>query len=84
MNGSDRWDACLLVLEVEKLPPVEPPLMPGATLRGAAFGLQMREFALSILEERPPDVTAEYGRQVVRVLEACEESSRTGREVRLD
>ena len=75
--GSKRWSS-------RKVPPVELSLKPDATLRGTAFGLQMREFALSILEGRPPAVTAEYGHQVVRVLEACEESSRTGREVRLD
>lgn len=59
-------------------------LKPEAVLPSPTFGVQLREFARAVLEERPPLVTAEYGRQVVRVLEACEESSRTGREVRLD
>jgi predicted dehydrogenase len=48
------------------------------------FTLEVREFARSLIEGRPPSVTAEYGREVVRAMTACEESSRTGREVRLD
>jgi predicted dehydrogenase len=63
--------------------PLEVPLKPGTSLPSLTFAAQMREFALSILEERPPAVTAEHGRHVVAVLEACVESSRTGREVRL-
>ncbi|HTE20759.1 MAG TPA: Gfo/Idh/MocA family oxidoreductase [Armatimonadota bacterium] len=83
-GGDEIWVSRAGQWEAIPAPPVELLLKPGATLRGTAFALQMREFALSILEGRPPAVTAEYGRQVVRVLEACEESSRTGREVRLD
>ena len=67
--------------------PVESPVMTlrdDATLASPTFALQMREFALAITEGREPAVSGRYGRQVVRVLEACEESSRTGREVRLD
>jgi predicted dehydrogenase len=64
-------------------PTPELPLKPGAELPNPVFGAQMLEFARAVRENRPPAVTAEYGRQVVRVMEACEESSRTGREVRL-
>jgi predicted dehydrogenase len=51
---------------------------------GIPFVLELREFAAAIREGRPPAVTGEYGREVVRVLEACETSSAAGREVRLD
>jgi predicted dehydrogenase len=64
-------------------PAVELPTKPGKEQPSPVFGAQMREFALAVQEGRPPAVTAEYGRQVVRVMAACEESSRTGREVRL-
>jgi predicted dehydrogenase len=47
------------------------------------FGAQMQEFARSIIEGRQPSITADYGREVVRVMCACEESSRTSTEVRL-
>jgi predicted dehydrogenase len=58
----------------------EPPIEIG--MSRPVFEAQMQEFARSILEVRPPAITAEYGRRVVRVLEACVESSRTEREVR--
>jgi predicted dehydrogenase len=50
----------------------------------SAFLLQMSAFADAVLEDTPPPITGVYGREIVRVLDACEESSRTGREVRLD
>ncbi len=71
-----RWD------EITVEPPVLP-AKPGTEAPAPGIGTEVHEFALSILEGREPAVTAEYGRQIVRVLEACEESSRTGREVRL-
>lgn len=77
LSRGGRW-------EEREVPALEVPLKPGAALKSLGFAAQMREFALSVQEERPPAVTGEYGREVVRVLEACEESSRTGREVRLD
>jgi predicted dehydrogenase len=43
----------------------------------------MHAFAESIRAGTEPPVTGRYGREIVRVLEACEESSRLGREVRL-
>jgi phthalate 4,5-cis-dihydrodiol dehydrogenase len=48
------------------------------------FALQMAAFADAILNDSEPPITGEYGREIVRVLNACEESGRTGREVRLD
>jgi predicted dehydrogenase len=48
------------------------------------FAVQMAAFADAIQNDVEPPVPGEYGRQVVRVLTACEESGRTGREVRLD
>ncbi len=50
----------------------------------SAFVVQMREFARAVTEGRPSEVSGEYGRYVVRVMQACEESGRSGREVRLD
>jgi predicted dehydrogenase len=61
--------------------PEEPSIEIG--MSRSVFETQMQEFARSILEGRPPAITAEYGRQVVRVLEACVESSRIGQEIRL-
>jgi predicted dehydrogenase len=58
-------------------------LKPGATVASPVFAAQLREFALAVLEGRPPSVPAEYGRYIVQVLDACTESSRSGREVLL-
>ncbi len=58
-------------------------LKDGVTDVGGAFVAQMQEFAAAIAEQRPPSVTGEWGREVVRILTACEESSRTGRDVDL-
>jgi predicted dehydrogenase len=60
-----------------------PPLRPDASC-SPTFAVQTAAFADAILNDTEPPVPGEYGRQVVRVLEACEESGRTGREVRLD
>jgi glucose-fructose oxidoreductase len=60
-----------------------PPLRPDATC-SPTFALQMAGFADAILNDTEPPIPGEYGRQVVRVMTACEESGRTGREVRLD
>src|SRR5207253_2009925 len=43
-----------------------------------AFGLELRDFARSIREGREPAVSGRYGREIVRVLTACETSSETG------
>jgi predicted dehydrogenase len=48
------------------------------------FALQMAAFADCILNDTAPPIPGEYGREIVRVLNACEESGSTGREVRLD
>jgi phthalate 4,5-cis-dihydrodiol dehydrogenase len=50
----------------------------------STFLLQMSVFADCILQDTEPPITGAFGREIVRVLDACEESSRTGREVRLD
>lgn len=80
-GGTSFWRSRGGQWEEVPVPPEELPLNPGVKLPSLAFAAEVREFALAILEERPPAVTAEYGREVVRVMEACEESSRTGREV---
>jgi len=66
------------------VPPADLPLRPGVEVRNPVFAAEVREFALSVLEDREPAVTGEYGREIVAALTACEDSSRTGREVRLD
>jgi predicted dehydrogenase len=48
------------------------------------MGNQFAAFAHAIRTGDEPAVSGYYGREIVRVLEACEESSRTGREVRLE
>ena len=48
-----------------------------------AFDRQLEAFIAAIEDEIPPPVTPEYARDLVRVLVACEASSRTGREVLL-
>jgi phthalate 4,5-cis-dihydrodiol dehydrogenase len=87
-SGDGRKDTLLRSREGQwvelPVPPLELDLRPGVELRGHIFAAEMQEFAAAIREGRPPAITAEYGREVVRVLEACEESSRAGREVRLD
>jgi predicted dehydrogenase len=83
-GGTSLWRSAEGRWEEIQVPLPDVPTKPGASLPSPFFGAQMREFALSVREGRPPAVTGEYGRDVVRVLEACEESSRTGREVRLD
>ena len=69
----------------EPVPVTDPelPVKPGASQPSPVFGAQMHDFALGLLEGRPPSISMEYARHIVHVLTACEESSRTGHEVRL-
>jgi len=46
-----------------------------------AFDRQLEVFIIAIEEDTELAVTAEYARELVRVLLACEESAKTGREV---
>ena len=46
-----------------------------------AFDRQLEVFIAAIEKHTEPPVTPEYARELVRVLVACEESARTGREV---
>jgi predicted dehydrogenase len=55
----------------------------GADAPNPVFAAQMRDFALAARSGGEAPVSGEYGRYIVRVLEGCDESSRTGREVRL-
>lgn len=48
------------------------------------FTRQLANVAAAIRENRPPAVPGEWGRMIMAILLAAEESSRTGREVRLD
>jgi phthalate 4,5-cis-dihydrodiol dehydrogenase len=66
-----------------RMPPLKPNAAPNPRF-GAAFANQMHAFADAIRTGSEPPVSGRYGREIVRVLEACEESSRLGREVRLD
>jgi predicted dehydrogenase len=50
----------------------------------ATFANQLSAFAEAIRTGAKPAVSARYGGQIVRVLEACEESARREREVRLE
>ena len=69
--------------------PVEVPLpslawRPGAPGVHLPIAAEIAEFAAAVRDGRPPAVTGEYAREVVRVMVACEESTVSGREVRLD
>jgi phthalate 4,5-cis-dihydrodiol dehydrogenase len=68
--------------EVE-VPPLDLPLNPDIEMRSRVFAAQLRDFALALQEGRPAPISSAFGRDVVRIMEACEESSRVGREVRL-
>ncbi len=72
-----RWDE----LEV---PPVEVSLRPGSDTSNPVFAAQLRDFALAAAGEKAPAISSSYGRDVVRIMEACEESSRRGTEISLD
>lgn len=65
------------------LPPLKPE-WPADKRLGATFVNQFAAFAEAIRTGAEPAVSARYGREIVRVLAACEESGRLGREVRLD
>jgi predicted dehydrogenase len=64
--------------------PALKPGWPADKIPGATFANQLAAFAAAIRTGHEPAVSARYGREIVRVLEACEESARLGREVRLD
>jgi phthalate 4,5-cis-dihydrodiol dehydrogenase len=64
-------------------PPLKPD-WPADQSPGATMGNQVAAFVRAIRTGEEPAVSGHYGREIVRVLEACEESSRLGREVRLD
>jgi phthalate 4,5-cis-dihydrodiol dehydrogenase len=51
---------------------------------GPILGNQLAAFVEAIHSGKEPAVSGRYGREVVRILVACEESGRTRREVRLD
>ena len=83
MGGTEFWISRNGKWASQAVPPPATETRNG-TQEVSPFTLEVREFARSLIEGRPPSITAEYGREVVRVMTACEESSRTGREVRLD
>ncbi|MEU9703845.1 Gfo/Idh/MocA family oxidoreductase [Streptomyces sp. NPDC047981] len=56
----------------------------GGTAAWTAHALQMRDFAQAAHEGRQPAVTLEDGRRTVALIEAVEDSARTGRPIRLD
>lgn len=69
--------------EEQPVPPLKLELLPGAKVTNPVFTAQLRDFALAALGGNEPPIASAYGREVVRIMEACEESSRTGREVTL-
>jgi predicted dehydrogenase len=83
-NGGGRciWQSRDGGWEEVAVMPREPTIETG--MSHEVFEAQMREFAAAIREARPPAITGEYGRQIVRVLNACIESGRAGHEIRLD
>jgi phthalate 4,5-cis-dihydrodiol dehydrogenase len=83
-GGTTLWRSRAGQWEEVEVPPQELTLKPGASLRGTVFAAEMQDFALAIAAGRPAPIPGEYGREVVRVMAACEESSRTGREVMLE
>ncbi len=84
VGGRQLWRSVEGAWTEVAVPAPEIAVKPGAEAPSAAFGLEIQDFAAAIRDRRLPGVTGEYAREVVRVLNACEESSRTGREVRLD
>ena len=83
-GGTVLWRSEGLQWSEVTVPPPDLPFRPGKTAPNSVIGAEVRDFALSIMEGRPPSIPGEYGREIVRVMDACEESTRTGREVRLD
>lgn len=84
IGGRQLWIGRDNAWEELPVPPLDVPARPGCDApANAVFAAQMREFAHAVVEARPPSVTGQYGRRVVEVLEACEESSRIGAEVSL-
>jgi phthalate 4,5-cis-dihydrodiol dehydrogenase len=77
------WRACGGQWEQQEVPV---PTVEGreGRLPASSFVLQMAAFADCVLDDTAPPVTGTYGREIVRVLDACEESARTGREIRFD
>lgn len=49
-----------------------------------AFHLEWRAFLGCLIDDTPPPIPGQYGRHIVDVLVAAEQSTLTGREVRLD
>lgn len=80
-NRAELWRSRSGAWEEVPLAAPELPTRDGAPQPSPIFGAQLRDFALGLLEQRAPSITADYGRHIVQVLTACEESSRTGREV---
>jgi phthalate 4,5-cis-dihydrodiol dehydrogenase len=82
-TGRQLWRSCSGEWQEVPVTAPETACRPGTEPPAPAFGLELLDFVQSILEGRAPGVTGEYAREIVRVLTACEESSETGREVRL-
>ena len=80
-NRAELWRSRAGAWEEVMLSAPDLPTRPDAPQPSPVFGAQMRDFALGLLEQREPSISANYGRHIVQVLAACEESSSTGREV---
>jgi phthalate 4,5-cis-dihydrodiol dehydrogenase len=88
-SRDDRYEEVDVLIEMPRLRSEAAPGEVAAAAKAVSgapptFALQMAAFADCILNDTEPPITGEYGREIVRVLNACEESGRTGREVRLD
>src|SRR5262249_55765261 len=79
-SEAGRWEE---VPVVPRQPPLKPD-WPADKGPGAVMGNQFAAFLRAIRTGEPPEVSGWDGREVGRVLEATEESARTGREVRLE
>jgi phthalate 4,5-cis-dihydrodiol dehydrogenase len=87
LTTTQLWQSRDGKYEEVPLEPSLPPLKsdwPADHSPGSTFANQLAAFVHSVQTGEEPPISARYGREIVRVLEACEESARLGREVRLD
>lgn len=83
-GGAHYWRSRAGQWEEEPASPPELSLRPGAAPGSPVFTAQMAEFAGAIEGRRESSISGEYGRRVVRIMNACVESGRSGREILLD
>jgi phthalate 4,5-cis-dihydrodiol dehydrogenase len=57
------------------VPPLELTLRPGVEPPNPVFAAQLQDFARCVLEGRDAPISSAYGREVVRIMQACEEAA---------